>query len=168
MGHSEWQLATRLHSAASAPPTLHLFAYFWISKDFDGVRHGTDHYSTNTAVLFTNLYKKRALLYSGSAVTGRKLSQLPVLYLHSSRLCDVILQRQGFFLRSIDALPEQCLRSLDLFTLATIDQGFVKMTEQKPENISSIPIDGFSNLRITSIWTFLMSVSYILFPDSRG
>ncbi|XP_027897080.1 transmembrane protein 18 [Xiphophorus couchianus] len=34
------------------------------------------------------------------------------------------------------------------------------MTEQKPENISSIPIDGFSNLRITSIWTFLMSVQW--------
>ncbi|XP_054875915.1 transmembrane protein 18 [Poeciliopsis prolifica] len=34
------------------------------------------------------------------------------------------------------------------------------MAEQKPENISSIPIDGFSNLRITSIWTFLMSVQW--------
>ncbi|XP_043962485.1 transmembrane protein 18 [Gambusia affinis] len=34
------------------------------------------------------------------------------------------------------------------------------MTEQKPKNISSIPIDGFSNLRITSIWTFLMSVQW--------
>lgn len=34
-----------------------------------------------------------------------------------------------------------------------------KMTDQKAKNISSIPIDGFSNLRITSIWTFLMSVS---------
>lgn len=33
------------------------------------------------------------------------------------------------------------------------------MTDQKAENISSIPIDAFSNLRITSIWTFLMSVS---------
>ncbi|MEQ2168254.1 Transmembrane protein 18 [Goodea atripinnis] len=34
------------------------------------------------------------------------------------------------------------------------------MTDQKTENISSIPIDGFSNLRITSIWTFLMSVQW--------
>ncbi|XP_047429024.1 transmembrane protein 18 [Mugil cephalus] len=34
------------------------------------------------------------------------------------------------------------------------------MTDQKAENISSIPIDGFSNLRITSIWTFLMSVQW--------
>ncbi|KAK5622229.1 Transmembrane protein 18 [Crenichthys baileyi] len=34
------------------------------------------------------------------------------------------------------------------------------MTDQKEENISSIPIDGFSNLRITSIWTFLMSVQW--------
>ncbi|KAM6906534.1 transmembrane protein 18 [Lycodopsis pacificus] len=34
------------------------------------------------------------------------------------------------------------------------------MTDQKPENISSIPIDEFSNLRITSIWTFLMSVQW--------
>uniref|UniRef100_A0A3Q0RC82 Transmembrane protein 18 n=1 Tax=Amphilophus citrinellus TaxID=61819 RepID=A0A3Q0RC82_AMPCI len=34
------------------------------------------------------------------------------------------------------------------------------MTEHKPENISSIPIDGFSHLRITSIWTFLMSVQW--------
>ncbi|XP_041660668.1 transmembrane protein 18 [Cheilinus undulatus] len=34
------------------------------------------------------------------------------------------------------------------------------MTDQKAQNISSIPIDGFSNLRITSIWTFLMSVQW--------
>ncbi|XP_031726292.1 transmembrane protein 18 [Anarrhichthys ocellatus] len=34
------------------------------------------------------------------------------------------------------------------------------MTDQKAENISSIPIDEFSNLRITSIWTFLMSVQW--------
>lgn len=34
------------------------------------------------------------------------------------------------------------------------------MTDQKTDNISSIPIDGFSNLRITSIWTFLMSVQW--------
>ncbi|KAM4530028.1 transmembrane protein 18 [Fundulus diaphanus] len=34
------------------------------------------------------------------------------------------------------------------------------MADQKPVNISSIPIDGFSNLRITSIWTFLMSVKW--------
>ncbi|XP_004083535.1 transmembrane protein 18 [Oryzias latipes] len=32
--------------------------------------------------------------------------------------------------------------------------------EDKTENISSIPIDGFSNLRITSIWTFLLSVQW--------
>ncbi|RVE55819.1 hypothetical protein OJAV_G00229730 [Oryzias javanicus] len=32
--------------------------------------------------------------------------------------------------------------------------------ENKAENISSIPIDGFSNLRITSIWTFLLSVQW--------
>ncbi|XP_040016307.1 transmembrane protein 18 [Gasterosteus aculeatus] len=34
------------------------------------------------------------------------------------------------------------------------------MTDQKAENISSIPIDEFSNLRITSIWTFLTSVQW--------
>ncbi|KAM6914972.1 transmembrane protein 18 [Xenentodon cancila] len=34
------------------------------------------------------------------------------------------------------------------------------MTEQKTENASSIPVDGFSHLRITSIWTFLMSVQW--------
>ncbi|XP_058470268.1 transmembrane protein 18 [Solea solea] len=34
------------------------------------------------------------------------------------------------------------------------------MTDVKPENISAIPIDGFSNLRITSIWSFLMSVQW--------
>ncbi|KAG8011308.1 Transmembrane protein 18 [Nibea albiflora] len=34
------------------------------------------------------------------------------------------------------------------------------MTQQKAQNISSIPIDAFSNLRITSIWTFLMSVQW--------
>ncbi|KAM6992114.1 transmembrane protein 18 [Tautogolabrus adspersus] len=34
------------------------------------------------------------------------------------------------------------------------------MTNQKADNISSIPIDEFSNLRITSIWTFLMSVQW--------
>lgn len=38
------------------------------------------------------------------------------------------------------------------------------MTVNKADNISSIPIDGFSNLRITSLWTFFMSVSSILFP----
>lgn len=34
------------------------------------------------------------------------------------------------------------------------------MSDQKAQNISAIPIDGFSNLRITSIWTFLMSVQW--------
>lgn len=34
------------------------------------------------------------------------------------------------------------------------------MTDQKVKNVTSIPIDGFSNLRITSVWTFLMSVSH--------
>ncbi|XP_075872944.1 transmembrane protein 18 [Nelusetta ayraudi] len=34
------------------------------------------------------------------------------------------------------------------------------MTDHKAKNISSIPIDGYSNLRITSIWTFLMSVQW--------
>ncbi|XP_068580658.1 transmembrane protein 18 [Cebidichthys violaceus] len=34
------------------------------------------------------------------------------------------------------------------------------MTDQKAENISSVPIDEFSNLRITSVWTFLMSVQW--------
>ncbi|XP_057678985.1 transmembrane protein 18 [Corythoichthys intestinalis] len=34
------------------------------------------------------------------------------------------------------------------------------MATQKPVNISSVPIDGFSNLKITSIWTFLMSVKW--------
>ncbi|KAM8846424.1 transmembrane protein 18 [Synchiropus picturatus] len=34
------------------------------------------------------------------------------------------------------------------------------MSESKAENISSIPIDGFSHLRITSIWTFLLSVQW--------
>ncbi|XP_077442553.1 transmembrane protein 18 [Stigmatopora argus] len=34
------------------------------------------------------------------------------------------------------------------------------MTSQKPVNISAVPIDGFSHVRITSIWTFLMSVKW--------
>uniref|UniRef100_A0A3Q2WN52 Transmembrane protein 18 n=1 Tax=Haplochromis burtoni TaxID=8153 RepID=A0A3Q2WN52_HAPBU len=34
------------------------------------------------------------------------------------------------------------------------------MTVNKADNISSIPIDGFSNLRITSLWTFFMSVQW--------
>ncbi|XP_056284351.1 transmembrane protein 18 [Pseudoliparis swirei] len=34
------------------------------------------------------------------------------------------------------------------------------MTDQKANNISSIPIDGFSNRRIASIWTFLVSVQW--------
>ncbi|XP_061610003.1 transmembrane protein 18 [Phyllopteryx taeniolatus] len=34
------------------------------------------------------------------------------------------------------------------------------MATQKPVNVSSVPIDAFSNLRITSIWTFLMSVKW--------
>lgn len=33
------------------------------------------------------------------------------------------------------------------------------MTEPKVKNISSVPIDGYSNVRITSVWTFLQSVS---------
>lgn len=35
----------------------------------------------------------------------------------------------------------------------------INMTETKDKNISDIPIDGFSNVRITSVWTFLQSVS---------
>uniref|UniRef100_A0AAZ1XT41 PiggyBac transposable element-derived protein domain-containing protein n=1 Tax=Oreochromis aureus TaxID=47969 RepID=A0AAZ1XT41_OREAU len=34
------------------------------------------------------------------------------------------------------------------------------MTVNKADNISSIPIDGFSNVRITSLWTFFMSVQW--------
>ncbi|CDQ74567.1 transmembrane protein 18 [Oncorhynchus mykiss] len=34
------------------------------------------------------------------------------------------------------------------------------MIDQKAQNISSIPIDAFSNMRITSIWTFLMSIQW--------
>ncbi|XP_034018544.1 transmembrane protein 18 [Thalassophryne amazonica] len=34
------------------------------------------------------------------------------------------------------------------------------MTEESAEDIKSVPIDGFSNLRITSIWAFLMSVQW--------
>ncbi|KAK1801930.1 hypothetical protein P4O66_022569 [Electrophorus voltai] len=34
------------------------------------------------------------------------------------------------------------------------------MTAQTAKNISSIPIDGFSNVRITSTWTFLQSVQW--------
>ncbi|XP_033846629.1 transmembrane protein 18 [Periophthalmus magnuspinnatus] len=34
------------------------------------------------------------------------------------------------------------------------------MADPKAQNMSSIPIDGFSNLRITSIWTFLLSVQW--------
>lgn len=33
------------------------------------------------------------------------------------------------------------------------------MTESKAKNISAIPIDGFSNVRVTSLWSFLQSVS---------
>ncbi|CAJ1078417.1 transmembrane protein 18 [Xyrichtys novacula] len=36
----------------------------------------------------------------------------------------------------------------------------MNMTEGKAQNISSVPIDGFSNLRITSLWTFLISVQW--------
>ncbi|XP_067303297.1 transmembrane protein 18 [Pseudorasbora parva] len=34
------------------------------------------------------------------------------------------------------------------------------MTESKAKNISAIPIDGFSNVRVTSIWSFLQSVDW--------
>ncbi|XP_076876997.1 transmembrane protein 18 [Brachyhypopomus gauderio] len=34
------------------------------------------------------------------------------------------------------------------------------MSAQKPKNISAVPIDGFSNVRITSTWTFLQSVKW--------
>ncbi|XP_055044413.1 transmembrane protein 18 [Misgurnus anguillicaudatus] len=34
------------------------------------------------------------------------------------------------------------------------------MTETKDKNVSDIPIDGFSNVRITSVWTFLQSVDW--------
>ncbi|KAI7794563.1 transmembrane protein 18 [Triplophysa rosa] len=34
------------------------------------------------------------------------------------------------------------------------------MTEPKVKNTSSIPIDGYSNVRITSVWTFLQSVDW--------
>lgn len=36
------------------------------------------------------------------------------------------------------------------------------MTGSKTQNISSIPIDAFSNLRVTSLWTFLQTVSVSL------
>lgn len=34
------------------------------------------------------------------------------------------------------------------------------MTHREALNASSVPIDGFSNVRITSVWTFLMSVQW--------
>ncbi|KAL7859685.1 hypothetical protein SRHO_G00148320 [Serrasalmus rhombeus] len=34
------------------------------------------------------------------------------------------------------------------------------MSAQKAKNISAVPIDGFSNIRITSTWTFLQSVDW--------
>ncbi|XP_051962180.1 transmembrane protein 18 [Xyrauchen texanus] len=34
------------------------------------------------------------------------------------------------------------------------------MTEPKPKNISSIPINGYSNVPITSAWTFLQSIDW--------
>ncbi|XP_077074244.1 transmembrane protein 18 [Siphateles boraxobius] len=34
------------------------------------------------------------------------------------------------------------------------------MTESKAKNISAIPIDGFSNVRVTSLWSFLQSVDW--------
>ncbi|GAA6089847.1 transmembrane protein 18 [Tachysurus ichikawai] len=34
------------------------------------------------------------------------------------------------------------------------------MSTDKAKNISSIPIDGFSNVRITSTWTFLQSIQW--------
>ncbi|KAG7272044.1 hypothetical protein CRUP_030148 [Coryphaenoides rupestris] len=34
------------------------------------------------------------------------------------------------------------------------------MSSHKVHNVSSVPIDGFSNVRITSVWTFLMSVQW--------
>ncbi|KAI4901326.1 hypothetical protein NFI96_025226, partial [Prochilodus magdalenae] len=37
---------------------------------------------------------------------------------------------------------------------------FPKMSGQKVKNISSVPVDGFSNIRVTSTWTFLQSVEW--------
>ncbi|XP_030642977.1 transmembrane protein 18 [Chanos chanos] len=34
------------------------------------------------------------------------------------------------------------------------------MTETKVKNTSSVPYDGYSNLQITSVWTFLQSVQW--------
>ncbi|XP_028809151.1 transmembrane protein 18 [Denticeps clupeoides] len=34
------------------------------------------------------------------------------------------------------------------------------MTGAKAQNLSSIPIDAFSNLRVTSVWSFLQSVQW--------
>ncbi|KTF85303.1 hypothetical protein cypCar_00016003 [Cyprinus carpio] len=34
------------------------------------------------------------------------------------------------------------------------------MTESKAKNTSAIPIDGYSNVRITSLWSFLQSVDW--------
>ncbi|XP_019953069.2 transmembrane protein 18 [Paralichthys olivaceus] len=49
----------------------------------------------------------------------------------------------------------------ELRNIKQLPRYFVNMAELKSEkNISSIPIDGFSHLRITSIWTFLMSVQW--------
>ncbi|XP_049318877.1 transmembrane protein 18 isoform X3 [Astyanax mexicanus] len=34
------------------------------------------------------------------------------------------------------------------------------VSAQKPQNISSAPVDGFSNIRVTSAWTFLQSIEW--------
>ncbi|KAG5277416.1 hypothetical protein AALO_G00117320 [Alosa alosa] len=34
------------------------------------------------------------------------------------------------------------------------------MTESKAQNMSSAPLDAFSNLRVTSIWTFLQTIQW--------
>lgn len=87
--------------------------------------------------------------YIGNKTLASELScsEIPV----SRHQTDFIEEQQSYF-------------RIVVFTFAFIkwvNYGafFKKMKDAKAQNITSIPIDGFSNLRITSIWTFLQSVS---------
>uniref|UniRef100_A0A3P8WZS9 Transmembrane protein 18 n=2 Tax=Cynoglossus semilaevis TaxID=244447 RepID=A0A3P8WZS9_CYNSE len=88
--------------------------------------------------------------YIGNKTLASELScsEIPV----SRHQTDFIEEQQSYF-------------RIVVFTFAFIkwvNYGafFKKMKDAKAQNITSIPIDGFSNLRITSIWTFLQSVQW--------
>ncbi|KAG7509438.1 hypothetical protein JOB18_044334 [Solea senegalensis] len=77
-----------------------------------------------------------------------------------SRSLIVFQPRTHFTSNAVKLLPRSCRVYVRVGTVRQQPSFFVKMADVKPENISAIPIDGFSNLRITSIWSFLMSVQW--------